>query len=262
MNNKGYNRSTHLRNVYTLSETNSPYRVSQAYVAPSSKNKRLAVFSVFALAGLIAAAFAPIQDCDEVFNYWEPSHLLNHGYGRQTWEYSPEFGIRSWAYAGLHALIVFIGQRGPFIVSKISEFYFVRSVFAVVCALCQTRLYVAVERTIGRNVAVAFAIISVTSAGMYHASVAYLPSSFAMYTVMMGTATFLESVDGEGTAEGIFWFAIGSLLGWPFAGALLIPFLLAEACGFISAPNKGMRLLHFLDGAMRCLLFFVSIPGC
>lgn len=57
------------------------------------------------VANLVAAFFAPIQDCDETFNYWEPTHYLSHGYGLQTWEYSPEFAIRSWLYVGLHAII-------------------------------------------------------------------------------------------------------------------------------------------------------------
>lgn len=40
-----------------------------------------------------------------VFNYWEPTHYLSHGYGLQTWEYSPVYAIRSWAYVGLHAVL-------------------------------------------------------------------------------------------------------------------------------------------------------------
>ena len=56
-------------------------------------------------AGIVAALFLPIQDCDETFNYWEPAHYLSHGYGLQTWEYSPEFAIRSWLYIALHAVV-------------------------------------------------------------------------------------------------------------------------------------------------------------
>ena len=37
-----------------------------------------------------------------VFNFWEPLHLLDRGYGFQTWEVSPEYSIRSWAYIVLH----------------------------------------------------------------------------------------------------------------------------------------------------------------
>jgi len=40
-----------------------------------------------------------------VFNYWEPTHYLSHGFGLQTWEYSPEYAIRSWFYVGIHAVL-------------------------------------------------------------------------------------------------------------------------------------------------------------
>lgn len=33
-----------------------------------------------------------------VFNFWEPLHYLFRGTGFQTWELSPQFAVRSWAY--------------------------------------------------------------------------------------------------------------------------------------------------------------------
>ena len=65
----------------------------------------ISAFYLFFGANLIAALFAPIQDCDETFNYWEPTHYLSHGYGLQTWEYSPDYAIRSWLYIALHAVV-------------------------------------------------------------------------------------------------------------------------------------------------------------
>lgn len=65
----------------------------------------ISAFYLFFAAGLVAALFAPIQDCDETFNYWEPAHYLSHGYGLQTWEYSPDYAIRSWLYVALHAVV-------------------------------------------------------------------------------------------------------------------------------------------------------------
>jgi len=41
-----------------------------------------------------------------VYNYWEPLHFLIKGYGFQTWEYAPEFAIRSWTYLLLHTIPV------------------------------------------------------------------------------------------------------------------------------------------------------------
>lgn len=37
-----------------------------------------------------------------VYNFWEPLHYLDHGVGFQTWETSPAYAIRSWAYILLH----------------------------------------------------------------------------------------------------------------------------------------------------------------
>lgn len=71
------------------------------------------IFYCFLAANLVAACFAPIQDCDETFNYWEPAHYLSHGYGLQTWEYSPEFAIRSWLYVGLHAIVANVRRLLP-----------------------------------------------------------------------------------------------------------------------------------------------------
>lgn len=66
--------------------------------------------------------YSNISDCDEgettenccevqsahyfifnaVYNFWEPMHYLDRGYGFQTWEVSPQYAIRSWAYIVLH----------------------------------------------------------------------------------------------------------------------------------------------------------------
>lgn len=52
---------------------------------------------------LCATLQSNISDCDETLNYWEPTHYLIYGKGFQTWEYSPAYAIRSYAYLLLHA---------------------------------------------------------------------------------------------------------------------------------------------------------------
>jgi hypothetical protein len=71
-------------------------------------------FYVFLAANTLAALFAPIQDCDETFNYWEPTHFISHGYGLETWEYSPDYAIRSWLYVALHAIFGNLRRLLPF----------------------------------------------------------------------------------------------------------------------------------------------------
>lgn len=51
------------------------------------------------MSGLAACRFNP-----PVFNFWDPAHYLVHGQGLQTWEYSAEYAIRSWAFVALYAL--------------------------------------------------------------------------------------------------------------------------------------------------------------
>ena len=199
----------------------------------------------------LAAFFAPIQDCDEIFNFWEPAHYVQHGYGLQTWEYSPVYSIRSWLYVSLHAMV---GKLGSFFVqSKTAEFYVIRLFLAVFCAACQTRLYSSICRSLNPRIGLLFLTIVTFSPGIFHASTAFLPSTFTMYTSMLGLAAFLDLKGGPKIAQGIMWFALGAVVGWPFAGALIVPLLASEAIIAVLAGSIGSFILAILDGAMRCI---------
>ncbi|KAK3058147.1 mannosyltransferase [Extremus antarcticus] len=209
-------------------------------------------FLILFASHVIAALYHPINDCDEVFNYWEPTHYLNHGHGFQTWEYSPVYAIRSWAYAGLHALAMEPSKLLPF-ETKAAEFYFLRIVLGLVCALCETRLYSKIASMLNPRIAVTFLIIMATSPGMFHASIAYLPSSFSMHTTMLGMAAFMDWRGGLRTAQGIFAIGAGAVLGWPFAAAMALPYLLEEVVLASISDKQGMidLIWRFADGAAR-----------
>lgn len=184
-------------------------------------------FYIFLVANFAAALFAPIQDCDETFNYWEPTHYLSHGYGLQTWEYSPDFAIRSWFYVALHAIVGSFRRLLPRS-TKVAEFYFVRYSLAFLCAFCQVLLFRVISLTLNSRIGLFFLMALVMSPGNFHASAAYLPSSFAMYMSFLGAAAFMNWRGGLKTSWGIWWFAVGGVLGWPFASALCAPFMLME----------------------------------
>ena len=207
------------------------------------------------LANILAALFSPIQDCDEVFNYWEPTHYLAHGYGLQTWEYSPEYSIRSWLYISFHAVIAKISSI--FTRTKAGQFYFVRLVLALVCTGCEVRLYSAISRMLNPRIGVIFLMVMVLSPGLFHASTALLPSSFAMYTSMVGLAGLLGRKSRSKTARGIMWFGVGAVVGWPFAGALVLPFLLDEIVVGASTGEVAATISGIVDGAARCLAILV-----
>jgi alpha-1,2-mannosyltransferase len=201
----------------------------------------------------LAALFAPIQDCDETFNYWEPLHYLNHGYGLQTWEYSPEYSIRSWAYIGLHAVPAKLASLlGG---SKIFEFYALRTLLAFVCSATEVRLYSAISRGINPRVGVVYLMIVAFTPGFFYASAAFVPSTFAMYTSALGVTAFVDWRGGPKAASGIMWFGIGALLGWPFGGALILPFVAEDWLMAVVGQSELFETFRrYLDGLVRCLI--------
>ncbi|KAK7890845.1 mannosyltransferase [Exophiala xenobiotica] len=239
--------------------------VAQSQITPKPTPARfylplnVAFYLCFA-SHLLAALYAPIQDCDETFNYWEPLHYLTHGYGLQTWEYSPEYSIRSWAYVLIHAIPAKIaGLLGG---SKILEFYALRAILAFVCAATEIRLYSAISRVLNPRIGVIFLMIVAFSPGFFYASSAFLPSSFAMYTSALGLTSFMDWHGGPKTASGIMWFGIGALLGWPFAGALIIPFVIEEwLITLIGQADMFETFRRYLDGVVRCLIVLAVQVG-
>ncbi|KAL8784248.1 MAG: hypothetical protein Q9213_004070 [Squamulea squamosa] len=243
------------RSVFASNRTQD---VPKAYQKPKPKPPpeppipTIAVFYAFLLVNTLAAAFAPIQDCDEVFNYWEPTHYLNRGSGLQTWEYSPEYTIRSWLYIVIHAIV---GKFGSLFSSRTTaEFYFIRLALGATCAACETRLFSAVCKTFNPRVGIMFGIVLATSPGMFHASVAYLPSSFSMYTTMLGMASFMDWRGGLKTGVGMMWFGIGAILGWPFSGALIVPLLAEDFTLSLMTGDISEIVYRYLDGVVRSLL--------
>lgn len=156
----------------------------------------------------------------------------------------------------LHAAV---GKLGSTVVNtKAAEFYVIRLFLAFFCAACQTRLYSAICRSLNPRIGLLFLTVAVFSPGMFHASAAFLPSTFTMYTSMLGLASFMDYKGGPKTAQGIMWFGLGAIVGWPFAGALIVPLLAEEiiVCSLVGA--LGSLSVKILDGAIRCLAILVS----
>jgi len=221
----------------------------------------ISAFYLFLIANIISALFAPIQDCDETFNYWEPAHYLSHGYGLQTWEYSPDYALRSWFYIILHALVGNARRLLPRS-TKVAEFYAIRYGLAFVCALCQSWLWRIISVTLNPRIAMLFLVATVASPGNFNASTAFLPSSFAMYLAMLGAAAFMNWRGGLKTSQGIWWFAVGGIVGWPFAAALCLPFA-AEEFIFASMSDKDRfieALKRLFRGVIGGLVAMVSSP--
>uniref|UniRef100_A0A182TA52 Mannosyltransferase n=1 Tax=Anopheles maculatus TaxID=74869 RepID=A0A182TA52_9DIPT len=169
-----------------------------------------------------SALWSIISDCDETFNYWEPLHYLLKGSGFQTWEYSPEFALRSYSYLWLHALPAkFVGLV---VDNGVVIFYTVRCMLAVVCAVLEYRLYKVLGRKCGGGVCNMWLFFQLVNAGMFISSAALLPSSFAMYITLATITAWLN----DDAKTGIAVTAFSGLIGWPFAVIIAIPFVLEQ----------------------------------
>lgn len=177
-----------------------------------------------------------IADCDESYNYWEPLNLLLRGFGKQTWEYSPAWAIRSYAY-----LIPYYFAAGPFLDLKklaawalppSATFYFLRVVaLAGFTAFSELKLYLSLRKNFNQSTANWYLLFTTFAPGMSHASVALLPSSFAMTWINWGTASALKVLNTDislgvvgPSVHAITCYLIAGLFGWPFALAIGVPF--------------------------------------
>ncbi|GBB88318.1 hypothetical protein RclHR1_14890008 [Rhizophagus clarus] len=238
--------------------------ITTPYCPPSKT-----AFIAFLFVRITAALLSNIADCDEVYNYWEPTHYLQYGYGMQTWEYSPIYAIRSWAYIQLHATIGNVFSS-LFNHDKIKVFYAIRVIFAVICSLCEVLFYLSAVNNLGPRVGRYLIVTMLISAGMWNASTAYLPSTFAMYTTMIA---FFYALNPVSTTSGrriyltIFWVGLGSLLAWPFSAAAGIPAAIEELVLRTAAlKNRFERIrrliIGFIFSTCMILIPLVLIDYC
>lgn len=89
---------------------------------------------------LCSAFWSYIADCDETFNYWEPMHYLVYGKGMQTWEYSPQFALRSYTYLLFHCVPAWF-YTAIFHPNPAMIFYFVRCLLGMTCAAVESYFY-------------------------------------------------------------------------------------------------------------------------
>ncbi|TPX34826.1 hypothetical protein SmJEL517_g02557 [Synchytrium microbalum] len=182
-----------------------------------------------------------ILDCDEVFNFWEPTHYLQFGRGLQTWEYSPVYAIRSWAYILPHTIATFL-LEATLTRDKASLFILLRFILGTISTYTESKLYWAVVQYVHPRVGRYMLILMMGSAGMFISSTAYLPSTFAMYCITLAFCHQLRPPSRSRTEWVVWWTGLGALLGWPFAAAVSIPFVIEDV--FMS--GQGWRRLKWM----------------
>lgn len=81
-----------------------------------------------------------------------------------------------------------------------------------------------------------------------------------MYMGMLGAASFMNWRGGLKTWQGMTWFAVAGILGWPFAAALCAPYLLEELILVLFSDRISLieALIRFVRGVIAGLLVLVS----
>ncbi|CAG7853822.1 Alpha-1,2-mannosyltransferase alg9; AltName: Full=Asparagine-linked glycosylation protein 9; AltName: Full=Dol-P-Man:Man(6)GlcNAc(2)-PP-Dol alpha-1,2-mannosyltransferase; AltName: Full=Dol-P-Man:Man(8)GlcNAc(2)-PP-Dol alpha-1,2-mannosyltransferase; Flags: Precursor [Serendipita indica DSM 11827] len=231
-------RSATLPSPKPAGSTESLLREKTTAYKPTSKGVSwcpsfLTAVRILLLVRFCSAMFSNISDCDEVFNFWEPLHYLQRGYGFQTWEVSPQFAIRSWAYIFLHYPFATIGtflSNG-----KGVSFFAVRGVLSLISTLCEAKLFRSIVENVNERVGIYFFFMLLTSTGMWSASTAFLPSTFAMYCNMVAFSFALSPAKSKRpgstdirTMSATLLFGAGAIVGWPFSILVSLPFVFEE----------------------------------
>lgn len=184
-------------------------------------DQSVTAFKAIISARICSAVWSHISDCDETFNYWEPAHYMLYGSGLETWEYSPLYAIRSYAFIWIYALPGLLIKTMMPTVRKAIIFVATRILLALTCTLIEVYFHRAVHHAFGSFVAKICLAIQVFSIGMTIASISFLPSTFSMYCLLVITASHLMGH----VRVGIFANLLNTLIGWPFATLAAIPFI-------------------------------------
>jgi alpha-1,2-mannosyltransferase len=215
------------------------------------------LFVYFMLVHVCATLVNHIDDTDEIYGYYEPLHYLLYGEGMQTWEYSPNYAIRSYAFIypfyWISKFFVYLK------IHKIRLFYFIRLTLSVFTATGEVSLISAITKrysnTLLTSLTVAFLICST---GMFYVSTSFLPSAVSSALLMHCVASWMDM----NFYYAIFWGSLAVLwTGWPFVGLLLIPIgchmLISKAFirnGMTDISQAGKFLVH---AVMFAMLIFI-----
>lgn len=179
-------------------------------------------FCLSLVSRLLSARFNIVEDCDETYNYWEPTHLLLYGSGLQTWEYAPQYALRSYWYPLCMSLFAWPLKALQMEKEKLFVWFALRSVLGVLCAVCETYLFVAAKRRWQKQLSALFvpslAVVLLFAPGLWTASTALLPNSLSMCLYMLSFACWLQN----NHFGALFWGAASAFLGVPFSALMLV----------------------------------------
>jgi alpha-1,2-mannosyltransferase len=170
----------------------------------------------------------------------------------QTWEYSPEFAIRTYAFILPLSPLGYIASH--FNMQKLHIFYLIRFLIGQFTAYCCSRLISAVEKTFKQDIHLPMCVFLLSSPGLFYASTSYLPSAVSSSLLMLAFAYWLN----DSYSSAIFSACIAVIYsGWPFVGVLFAPMGVHMLLRTASKPNALLELFHLILNGSIILLFVI-----
>jgi hypothetical protein len=211
-------RTSHSLPLYSIPGIH--YNILQISTVIMSINmKGTTLFSAFLLFNLLAAQINHIDDTDETYGYWEPLHYLVNGTGLQTWEYAPQYAIRTYAFIYPFYLISSFLKTSVQLDST-QCFFVMRSIIGLFTAYCESCFVSSVSKSFGTTTAGYVVMLILCAPGMLFCSTSFLPSAVCTSLLMLSCSAWLD----EHFVSCIFWGCIAVLFtGWPFCGLLFLP---------------------------------------
>ncbi|KAF2077253.1 hypothetical protein CYY_001442 [Polysphondylium violaceum] len=186
--------------------------------AASGITSSVGVFALLFIVSILSALYNRIIDCDEYMNYWEPTHFLMYNKGFQTWEYSPTYSLRSYAYLLIHSSI---GKLLEFISNgnKATLFFLIKISIGLLSSLSQTVFYNGIKKRFGESIANYTLVFMLLSPAFFLSTTTYLPTTFSMTALMAGYGCWMLDY----SFASVLFCCVSVFLGWPFVGVLCIP---------------------------------------
>lgn len=176
------------------------------------------VFTIFLVLNLVGTLVNHIDDTDETYGYWEPLHYLSNKVGLQTWEYAPQYAIRTYSFIfPTYAVVKTLQSMN---VPKLVVFKTIKGLLGLLAAYSGTNFVGCLSEAFGQPIAFLTMIFMALSPGIFFCSTSYLPSAVCMSLLMLSITAWLRNK----FVECIFWGSVAVLCtGWPFVGLLFLP---------------------------------------
>ena len=167
----------------------------------------------------------------------------------QTWEYSPEYSIRSYTFL-LPFYIIGLFLKNIFL-DKTFIFYSIRICIGIFSLYCQYLFYGTIMYRVNRDIGQLLRLLIYTSSGIYFYSTCLLPSAICTNLFMLAISSYIRGKD----LNAILWGCIAvCCTGWPFVGVVFIPMGVHMILRQISITQLNQQRLKLQPTITPCLV--------